>query len=122
MVEIKEGPELNRAVAEAGLIYQDNGQIAKMADWCTEEGGHGHRVLRKFSTDLNAAFAAAEKVGLFTPSAPWRTLFAAVVYGGKRLVWYVGNHEHWLETGEPESSLTPALAICAAILKLKETE
>ncbi len=114
MVEIKEGPELDRAVAEAvGLIYQDNGRIVKMADWCTEEGGHGdggHRVLRKFSTDLNATFSAAAEMGLFKE-------YGYCEASGQHVISKTVPVKSWGDTIAHEAA--PALAICAAILKLK---
>lgn len=64
------------------------------------------------STDLNCAFEAAETVGLFDRfaltvlSGTWR--ITPAVSG----LWFV---DPVLATGS-----TPALAICAAILKLKE--
>lgn len=67
-----------------------------------------------YSTDLNAAFAAAEKVGL------WKQGYDLHMWSGLHnvMVWSVGDfHDDPLAEAE-----TPALAICAAILKLaKET-
>lgn len=63
------------------------------------------------SVDLNAAFAAAERLGLWNKYA-----FSC----------HNGNYEIFLDTDAHmdddtlASADTPALAICAAILKLKE--
>jgi len=68
------------------------------------------------TTDLNAAFAAAEKVGLFSETF-WRTL------GMDELgeTWGVFDQDGWMKgTIAGDQHDTPALAICAAILKLKE--
>ena len=104
MTNIKPGPELDRAVAEAvdpccsvgmcassGCIDIPASQVGDTAatdpdvlavwKWKDERNW---RTLPKFSTDLNAAFEAAEAAGLF-------------------------------------SGPDPALAICAAILKLKDS-
>lgn len=94
-IKIKPGPELDCAVAEA----------------------IGTKTCHPFrpSTDLNAAFAAAEKVGLFDEF--WRTL------GRDELgeTWGVFEQGFGKTTIAGEQHETPALAICAAILELKET-
>ena len=59
------------------------------------------------STDLNAAFAAADKVGLFDE---W-------LLGKAGDLWYFEDYSERCMEGVQEK--TPALAICAAILKLK---
>ena len=72
-----------------------------------------------FSTDLNAAFAAADVVNLFTPEentkgqGPWMSL----EYGP--LGWVVMSDETCTGRGQGDS---PALAICAAILKFKRSQ
>ena len=66
------------------------------------------------SVDLNAAFAAAEKVGLWG----FRILEPGDARESSR-VWY---NEDWAEydTSKAYSAApTPALAICAALLRLK---
>ena len=94
MVEIKAGPELDRAVADV-LGLQST-------------------YVRPYSTDLNAAFAAAERVGLFSETF-WRTL-GMDEFGE---TWGVfeqdGNCKRSIGR---ENHRTPALAICAAILDL----
>ena len=71
---------------------------------------------KRYSTDLNAAFTAAEKVGL------WNSHLIAK--DGDN--WEAWRHEHFAANmygrdGEVFAGPfpTPALAICAAILKLK---
>ena len=73
-----------------------------------QEGGGCCGCLPGFSTDLKAAFAAAEKVGLFG----FHLLGNLEVYKRK--------HERgWILEGFASGS-TPALTICAAILKLRK--
>ena len=117
MIEIKPGYKLNTAVAEAiGLTWQEATRFV-MAAWLHEDGWC-YRKLPHFSTDLNAAFVAMEKV---TSDA------------GRWSIQRVGPQ--WIADlclPDPESLVlgkgicatysTPALAICAAILKLKEIE
>ena len=64
------------------------------------------------STDLNAAFAAAKKVGLLQCLGGAECLLFQ-----KGPLWVVHTIA---EDGLAVSAPTPALAICAAILKLKE--
>jgi hypothetical protein len=135
MTEITPGTELDKAVAKAvgcpldqhyGLYHCKNCHRYKidrytMRDRCfcdcdmprggpvptleyVESGFHP-------SVDLNAAFAAAEKVRLFdiwalARSGRWR------ITPAREGLWFV----------DPVLAMdsTPALAICAAILKLKE--
>ena len=139
MVEIKPGVELDRAVAEAAEPWCTVGMCASsgcidipvseigddpdvLAVW-KWDGERNWRKLPKFSTDLNAAFAAAEKVGLFHRD---RDAFLCRTPYGKK-----GSGEEWKVWCEQKGKLryecshhgsTPALAICAAILKLKEVE
>ena len=126
-VEIKQGPELDRAVAEAvGLespIYFGGSCLITPREWDEIRGiehttceGDVACISFEPSTDLNAAFAAAEKA----VSQEWAE--------GERsweLSSYVGHDERgWTcSLGCDEHrvfSPIPALAICAAILKLKE--
>jgi hypothetical protein len=95
-IEIKAGVELDERVCEA---------VAEAHEIYTVE---------PVSTDLNSAFVAAEKV--------FGSKGFKVHWDGKRS-WC----EHWRELGNIESLIhgvgsTPALAICAAILKLKGIE
>lgn len=101
-VEIMAGPDLDRRVAEAVYTLRTGGT------W---------KILPKFSTDLNAAFAAAEKVRLFRIDA-WlcQRPFGEKEWG----VWFEQKgklrYECWAH------GRTPALAICAAILELAENK
>lgn len=121
MVEIKAGPELDRAVAEAcghRVIVQESDWMGfrkgdlLLAPWGRLAMSDSDiKRLPACSTDLNAAFAAAEKVGLFgDPNA----MLQRDDEGQWRIrLMYVGG-------GVMSVQPTPALAICAAILKLKE--
>lgn len=69
------------------------------------------------STDLNAAFAAAEVAELFHEDGPEASFSR---YPADAAIWQV----RWEDESAPDGSWavyapTPALAICAAILKLK---
>ena len=127
MVEIKAGPELDRAVAEAvGWQYTERQNFRNRFDevvgrtllgwWDGDKYiGHGAPLC---STDLNVAFAAAEAVGLFHQHL--------IVLDGDG--WQIWRHEHFSANcygGDGEVFVgpfsIPALAICAAVLELKET-
>jgi len=137
MIEIKEGPELDRAVAVA-VGFRRVIQVGPKPDFSksfglfhdlppaelVEIGADDPRmpaaIIPKYSTDLNAAFAAAERAGLFETS---REVF---LIRGRRspFAWEV----HWVPPLQPIPQMvqgdyveasTPALAICAAILKAK---
>ena len=104
-MELKAGPELDRAVAEA-------------------VGGNCGFYLFRPSTDLNAAFAAAEKVGL------WGDWVLTDQYlpdlSEIRNGWGIWEFEQLASAicgGDGDPAIvhsTPALAICAAILKSSE--
>ena len=69
------------------------------------------------STDLNDAFLAAEKSGLF--DGEYRKVLTKEIDvdpSPKWSVFTVSPHQEYLLANEA----TPALAICAAILKLKD--
>lgn len=97
MFEIETGIELDLAVSAAMDIFYDKRRVQDCP---------------KYSTDLNAAFAAAEMVGLFE--------------SGRHLAYYKGEWSivAWYRGATDMVHLseesTPALAICAAILKLKK--
>ena len=100
MITIEAGAELDSAVAEA--IAED----------------HEIYRVRPYSTDLNSAFAAAERAGLFDPDGPEAFLSQHPAGSVEWKVW-------WQDSAAPDGGhavykSTPALAICAAILKLKE--
>lgn len=99
---IEAGADLDRAVAEAiGLRLGDTAPVGKIPSG----------EVPSYSTDLNAAFAAAEKVGLFDSH----------VLGHDPAGWNVWPVDY--DRIEPTSFFepTPALAICAAILELRES-
>lgn len=116
MIAIEQGVELDRAVAEAiGWSI-----IAGFPhDWHDERGRTWPISGFRPSYDMNAAFAAAERVfphgfALHTPGVPvggWKEFrcIAGTGWDGDRASGQI----------QVEAD-TPALAICAAILKLKE--
>ena len=130
-IEIRVGPELDRAVAEA-----TGDPHFRAHDWehtglggydtfffrCTRCGDFEaddqfgppctlkDRCLAHYSTDLNAAFAAAEKAGLFKQ-------YGYCEVSGQHVISKTVSVKSWADTIAHEA--TPALAICAAILKLK---
>lgn len=126
MTEIKAGPELDRAVAEAiGIeLHARYGvsQFVTMREWLAltgakqcpecEEGGSFHEMVTQFepSIDLNTAFAAAEKVGLWKECGYCQA-------SGQHVISKTIPVKSWDDTIAHAD--TPALAICAAILKLK---
>jgi len=136
MVEIKPGPELDRAVAEAIGCYgwvrpEDENRVVGFGDlFCGTIPGGIVRVsasdrrlpdciIPNYSHDLNAAFAAAEKVGLF--DARDAHIFR------RSDEWYCSFARHILNDGTPygithTSATTLSLAICKAILTLKKIE
>ena len=125
MIEIKPGAELDRAVAEAvgltwpvverperrvvGLYEVIPGNAVKVGardDLVTDA------MIPNYSTDLNAAFAAAEKVGLFD-----KYRLGRLNNGDWELVL---NCDCPMEDEFIACERTPTLAMCAAILELKE--
>ncbi len=126
-VAIEVGRELDRAVADAiGLVYAHRRHLDKSTreilggekvGWWDGDKYVGHDT-PAFSTDLNAAFAAAEKVGLFEDyvlrqhsNGLWAMCIGVEDDGRVEYINFT-----------PNGYATPALAICAAILKLKESE
>ena len=114
-MEIKAGQELDVAVAEAiGMQYA--GYYRRGPAYClrgeqTNLKSHVEvGVNWNPSTDLNAAFAAAEKVDLFGGCS------LGLGHPDGRRVWIASSFDGIVSEGT-----TPALAICAAILKLKGT-
>ena len=119
MVEIKAGPELDRAVAEAiGWTYRQSSsqwaEILGLVCWHDTDGNEHHGYPPAVSTDMNAAHEAAEKVGLFDRYALTRLGDVWRITPAKQGLWFA---DPVLASGP-----TPALAICAAILNLKEAE
>ena len=116
--KIEAGLELDRAVAIALGCRPVKDEIVGVGGYyCTcEMSPHdspGWGLLRGYSTDLNAAFAAAEEVGLWGKHALGRQ--------GDEWDVFRDINVHEIGYGDSLASApTPALAICAAILKLKE--
>ena len=130
MIEIKAGAELDEAVADAidlqyfprtgpfsGLPYV--AVLITLREWDEIRGiehitceGDIACIPFQPSIDLNAAFAAAEKVELFDHETP--PSYRRCLFGVDDDTWCVGG------PGLSADGPTPALAICAAILKLKE--
>ena len=107
-IEIKPGAELDQAVAEAIGLRWIPGTRFQMEAWWHEEGWC-KRKLPAYSRDLNEAFAAAKQVSSYF------YLFTAEELDGK---WEckLTRRDGFRELVHAE---TPALAICAAILKLR---
>lgn len=111
MVKIKAEIELDRAVLSAlGAVYRENWQdevgCCKMSGYYYPDGTVACREsIPRYSEDLNAAFSAAEKVGLFD------------------YYYLMRADEQWEIRGQElfASASTVALVICEAILKLKES-
>jgi hypothetical protein len=141
-VEITPGPELDRAVAEAvgETVISREEAVAKCNDWRLRQpephgpdfeswfvgewyldgqpNSGGLDSLPSYSTDVHAAFAAAEKVGLFCGY----NLGVRADVVTKEGWWVVGlTCDYSTDDDVLSRADTPALAICAAILKLKET-
>ena len=104
-MEIKAGPELDMAVAAA--IGEEPGLPFSIV---RADAGQEGFTYKRYSTDLNAAFAAAEKVDLFGGCS------LGLGHPDGRRVWIASSFDGIVSEGT-----TPALAICAAILKLKGT-
>ena len=117
MIEIKAGEELDKAVAEAAgieckITHTHNFPICHLTRagaeslsgvlgaWPVTDGANPFIPSR----DLNAAFAAAEKVGMFLELTRLSSEWMATTHALK---------------GKYETASTPCLAICAAILTLK---
>jgi hypothetical protein len=140
MIEIKEGPELDRAVAEViGFRPRDIGYNPSTQDMpCSEyfRGADSGIVSgavwiwkneREFdpyrpSVDLNDAFHAAEAVGLFFGCSHILGRGSANEPNGSWWVHHTRDRDDELsEYSQVGSGVTAALAICAAILKVKQT-
>jgi len=118
VIEIKEGPDLDLAVAEViGLVCQamvlGNGMQFFFDPRDPLPG------LRTFlpSTNLDDAFRAAEAVGLFNVVRDGPEVHLAKTIDGQWEILTGGS-----EMGYIAREATPALAICAAILKVKTLE
>ena len=120
MVEIKAGPELDLAVAEACGV---DGWIESLRNEATGYqsperfvlGGESETVFWEPSTDLNAAFEAAERVGLFTIERDGPEVHLAKTFDGQWEILTGGS-----AMGYVSREATPALAICAGILAVSK--
>jgi hypothetical protein len=135
MTEIKAGPKLDRAVAEAigyslcmafkaetDPVSRTDPSLLRVPELIlrtitADSDRMPDNLLPKFSTDLNAAFAAAERVELFSDYY-YRML--GVDESDKTWGVYQQDEHHIDRPIGNRLYDTPALAICAAILKLKE--
>lgn len=111
---MKPGPETDLAVAKAcGIVVQEIGGKLVRSKKLDAPGGWAFPDFQP-STDLNDAFVAAEKVGLFR---------SGLTLGFYKKCWR-NDGGWWITPGcgpvDPPMFSTPALAICAAILKLAE--
>jgi len=110
-VTLTASPETDLAVAKAcgiiAAIVSPEAGCHHVEEMTTEWTWRGLGNRFRPSTDLNDAFMAAEK-------HPWTDKI--VVQRTKNLDWYANIG------GSYEYAETPALAICAAILKLAETK
>jgi len=117
-VQILPGPELDEAVAKAcgieGCIERmewPNGTLS-FPLFCISDGNMADDRYWSPSTNIAAAFDAAEKYGLF------REKKLALACENE---WEIISHEPSGEYGGfIEGFTTPALAICAAIIELSE--
>lgn len=122
------GSELNRAVADAlgltWLLRPDGtpvGLYERIPADAVEVNMSDPRVPEKYigaySTELRSAFYAAAKVGLFDPDGPEAFLCQHPAAEPTWKVWFEDDTAQ--DGGHAVYGCTPALAICAAILKLK---
>ena len=127
MIEIKCGPELDFAVARAiglkDMCLSKDCVLVTSCDWDEMRGiehftTEGPIACKRFtpSTDLNAAFAAAEKVT--RDAGRWGIQRVGIKWLVDFCLTNPGNIV--LGKGIFADDSTPALAICAAILKLSE--
>jgi hypothetical protein len=112
VVEIKEGSELDRVIAESIRLVIAHRVLGynNMEFWSDPRSPSEVPRTFKPSTNLNNAFYAAEVIGVFNNYRMLRK---------NRLQWEV------IEIGESldriiSSGETPALAICAAVLDMGE--
>lgn len=120
MIELSPGPELDAAVAKAIGWHRGTVDSDAMRFWW-DDRGMKRAEHSKFhpSADLNCAFEAAERAGLFDRCDHILSRGSA---DDPRGPWWV-NHTRYRDSELSKESVvaagpTPALAICAAILKL----
>lgn len=110
MAKVNEGPELDLAVAEAckmnATIYYNHELSKNVCLLLPSDEAFNP------SSDLNDAFLAAEATGLFTVERDGPEVHLAKTIDGQWEVLTGGS-----EMGYIAREATPALAICAAILK-----
>ena len=118
MVEIKPGAELDRAVAEA-IGLKATHKVLGGGYYFVRPGDEMEAFPVKFSpsTDLNAAFFAAEAVGLFTIERDGPEVHLAKTIDGEWEILTGGS-----AMGYVSREATASLAICAAILELAKGE
>ena len=109
-IDIKPGPKLDRAMAEAiGWRHVDDEQHERILP----VGDYEYELIPLYSTDLNAAFAAADETRLWAE-------YGYCQAAGQCVISKTVPVASWGDT--IAHAATPALAICAAILKLKEAK
>lgn len=116
MIEIKEGIDLDRAIAGViGLICTQR-VLGSDIEFYVDPRDGGREVPRTFkpSANLNDSFRAAEAAGLFTAYRDGPEVHLAKTIDGQWEILTGGS-----EMGYLTREATPALAICAAILKLE---
>ena len=119
MVEIKVGAELDRAVAGAiGLeVHGDEFCLIQAHQWDKLFGRSDTDTVMDMpfmpSSHLDAAFAAAERVGLFDVERDGPEVHLAKTFDGQWEILTGGS-----AMGYVSREATPALAICAGILAL----
>lgn len=114
MIEIKEGIDLDRAIAGViGLVCTQR-VLGSDIEFYADPRAGTLAVPRTFkpSTDLNDAFRAAEAAGLFDGTRDGPEVHLAKTIDGMWEILIGGS-----EMGYLTREATPALAICAAILK-----
>ena len=114
MIEIKEGPELNQAVAEAIGLVATHLTLDGRA-WHVDPRFGTKAIPVEFcpSTDLNDAFAAAEIVGVFRR-------YAYCGAPGRHVLSETVPVASWDDVIVHED--TPALALCAAVLEVAKQQ
>lgn len=111
-VEIKAGTELDRAVAEAVGLVATHKVLGGGYFFSDPRDGTGAAPIEIYpSMDLNAAFYAAEKIGLFDTERDGPEVHLAKTIDGRWEILTGGT-----EMGYVSREDSPALAICAAIL------
>jgi hypothetical protein len=113
VIEIKSGPNLDRAIAETIGMRSDHRVPGSDIEFFIDPRAP-REVARTFNPSicLNDAFYAAEAIGLFNTELDGPEVHLAKTIDGKWEILTGGK-----EMGYVAREATPALAICAAILK-----